>query len=270
MRPNATPSPSGPSIDPATRIGAVSLTVADLDRMRSFYERAIGLRTLERDGATVRLGTEDDRPLVELVGDPDAPPAPRRATGLFHQALLVPTRPELARSMKRLVESGWRLTGASDHLVSEALYLDDPEGNGIEIYRDRPRSEWRTTAGGEIEMATIALDLDGVMSALPGDPDAGAPPGTVMGHVHLRVSEIPPAEAFYQQADRIRRDRARLPRRAVRVRGRLPPPRGHEHLGQRRGGCPAARQPWAAAVRGAGAQPRGARGPARPSDRRRR
>lgn len=193
----ATQSPAGSSIDPATRLGAVSLTVADLDRMRAFYERTLGLRTLKRDGSTVRLGAEEGRPLVELVGDPDAPPAPARSTGLFHQALLVPSRAELARSLQRVLESGWRLTGASDHLVSEALYLDDPEGNGLEIYRDRPRSEWQTTGAGGIEMATLPLDLDGVMSELPAGGDGGAPAGTTMGHVHLRVADIPSAEAFH-------------------------------------------------------------------------
>ncbi len=151
-----------PLIDPDTSLGAVAVTVADLDRTCAFYERALGLRVLERSGNTVELGVEPARTLVELVGDPDAPPRPRRSTGLFHLALLVPDRAGLARMLRRVIEAGWRFTGASDHLVSEALYLDDPEGNGIEIYRDRPRREWRY-ANGALLMATEPFDLNGVM-----------------------------------------------------------------------------------------------------------
>jgi catechol 2,3-dioxygenase len=185
------------SLPASTRLGGVTLTVADLDAMTSFYERAIGLRTLERDEHGARLGATDGAPLVELVGDPDAPAATRRATGLFHQAFLVPDRAELARSLQRVADAGWRFTGFSDHLVSEALYLDDPEGNGIEIYRDRPRDEWKHTPTGEIEMATIPLDAEGVMAAMPDDADTGASPRTIVGHVHLRVADIEPGEAFY-------------------------------------------------------------------------
>jgi catechol 2,3-dioxygenase len=122
-------------------MGTVTLTVGDVDTQASFYEGAIGLQEHRRDGEVVELGAPDgDEPLVRLVGDPDAPPRPPRTTGLFHLALLVPSRAQLAQALNRVQESGWRFTGASDHLVSEALYLDDPEGNGIEIYRDRPRA----------------------------------------------------------------------------------------------------------------------------------
>jgi catechol 2,3-dioxygenase len=189
------------SIDPATTIGPVRLTVADLERSRDFYQRAIGLHELGRDAGAVSLGPAPEAPLVELVGRPGAPPRPRRSTGLFHLAILVPDRGELARSLRRAVDAGAAFSGASDHLVSEALYLDDPEGNGIEIYRDRPREEWRTGPGGEIEMATLPLDLDGVLGALPRDgADEGMDPATVMGHVHLQVRDIPEAEAFYADA----------------------------------------------------------------------
>jgi catechol 2,3-dioxygenase len=138
---------------------------------------------------------------VELVAAPDAPIPPRGATGLFHLAILVPGRAELAQALHRVAQAGAAFTGASDHLVSEALYLDDPEGNGIEIYRDRPREEWRTGPGGEIEMATLPLDLDGVLGALPRDgADEGMDPATVMGHVHLQVRDIPEAEEYYADA----------------------------------------------------------------------
>ena len=132
---------------------------------------------------------------------PDAPRAPSFSTGLFHLAILVPDRAELARSLQRLARAGWRLTGASDHLVSEALYLRDPEGNGIEIYRDRPREEWRRD-GDELAMATLPLDLESVLGELEedGPPANGMPAGTTMGHVHLQVADIPPVEAFYNGA----------------------------------------------------------------------
>jgi catechol 2,3-dioxygenase len=184
-------------IDPRTTIGAVGLTVADLDGVQRFYEQAIGLETLERSGSTVRLGAGQDT-LVELVGDPDAPPRPQPSTGLFHLAILVPSRPELARALRRVADAGGRFTGASDHLVSEALYLNDPEGNGIEIYRDRARSEWRYTDG-RLEMATLPLDLDSLVEELSGAESDGTPmpPGTRIGHVHLNVAELPASETFY-------------------------------------------------------------------------
>src|SRR5207342_111213 len=121
------------SIDRAASMGAVRLTVADLEGMRDFYRDAIGLPELAGDGDVVRLGV-DSRAIVELVGDPDSPPRLRGTSGLFHLAILVPTRAHLARALQRVAEAGWRLSGASDHLVSEALYLSDPEGNGIELY----------------------------------------------------------------------------------------------------------------------------------------
>ena len=184
------------SIDPATRLGSIRLTVGDLEAMQAFYERAIGLRTLERDGDVVRLGARDGVPLVELAGDPQAPARPPRTTGLFHLALLVPSRAELARTVRRVVDAGQRFSGASDHLVSEAMYLDDPEGNGIELYRDRPRSEW-TYQGEDVAMPTIALDLDAVMAELPDGPDTGMAEDTILGHVHLNVADIAASEAFY-------------------------------------------------------------------------
>jgi len=173
-------------------IGRVALRVADLARVRTYYERAIGLRALSETSLGV-----DGTPLIELVDDPAAPPAPPGSTGLFHLALLVPDRPSLARAVQRVVGAGERFTGASDHFVSEALYLRDPEGNGIEIYADRPRSQWEYEPSGEIRMGTVALDLDGVMAELPGGDDPGMPDGTVVGHVHLHVADLGAAEAFY-------------------------------------------------------------------------
>jgi catechol 2,3-dioxygenase len=190
------------SLPAATALGPVSLTVADLAGVARFYERALGLSVLERDGDVVRLGAAGDDVLVELVGRPDAFPRAPRSAGLFHLAILFPERIELARALRRLVGAGWRLSGASDHLVSDALYTADPEGNGIELYRDRPREQWRRQPNGELEMATLPLDLDDLMAELrDGDePDAGAPHGTRIGHVHLQVSELAPAERFYERA----------------------------------------------------------------------
>jgi catechol 2,3-dioxygenase len=188
-------------IPPDTHIGKVRLRVADIDDLTTFYERVIGLRGVERDGQLVRLGPEGGEPLIELVSAPGAPAAPSFSTGLFHLAILVPDRVELARSLQRAASAGWRLTGASDHLVSEALYLQDPEGNGIEIYRDRPRDQWNRD-NGELRMATLPLDLQSVLDELGdgGEPATGMPPATTMGHVHLQVADIPAAEGFYNGA----------------------------------------------------------------------
>jgi catechol 2,3-dioxygenase len=194
----ATPSPSLP---PDTALGPVQLTVADLPGATAFYERVVGLREVAREGGLVRLGTADGAPLVELASRPGAPPRARRSSGLFHVALLLPARADLARALCRVVAAGWPLAGASDHLVSEALYLSDPEGNGIEIYRDRPREQW-TRRDGELEMATLPLDLDAVVAELApdergGGEDAGMPGGTRIGHVHLQVSDLAAAGRFY-------------------------------------------------------------------------
>jgi catechol 2,3-dioxygenase len=177
--------------------GAVRLRVADLDGQREFYERAIGLRPIDSTAGLARLGAGETS-VVELDRNPDAPLRPAGTTGLFHLAILVPDRAELAAALARVLRAGWRLSGASDHLVSEALYLNDPEGNGIEIYRDRPRAEWHRD-GGEIRMSTLPLDVDGLLAELREDgPGAGeAPAGTRIGHVHLNVADLQAAESFY-------------------------------------------------------------------------
>ncbi len=185
-------------IDPATSVGTVRLTVTDLDRSRAFYERAIGLRPTELDDGTLALGATGERPLIELRGDSAAPRLNRRAPGLYHLAILVPTRLDLAFALARLAEARYPLDGASDHLVSEALYLSDPDGNGIEIYRDRPRGDW-PRAGDQLQMSTLPLDLDDVIGELRAATElqADVPAGTRIGHVHLQVSDLNEAEAFY-------------------------------------------------------------------------
>jgi catechol 2,3-dioxygenase len=174
-------------------IGQVSLTVRDLNRSLSFYRDVLGFVELSHG----KLGPAGGRVLIELHERTDAIPKPRRSTGLFHFAILVPSRAALGRSLRRLAEQRWPMSGAADHLVSEALYLNDPDGLGIEIYRDRPRDSWRM-ANGELAMATDPLDLQAIHDEPGADtPWQGLDAGTVMGHVHLHVPHIETAEAFY-------------------------------------------------------------------------
>jgi len=146
-------------IDPAAAIGAVHLTISDLARSIEFYESRLGFQVHRRDDRTAWLGA-GGRDLL-ILSQCETAPRVRATTGLYHFAILVPTRADLSRSLRRLVATGTVLQGAADHGVSEALYLADPDGNGIEIYRDRPRDEWRRDASGELEMATLPMDVDG-------------------------------------------------------------------------------------------------------------
>ena len=197
-----TSSDHGPSIAAGTAIGGVHLTVPDLTRSRAFYEQLIGLEPTQLDDGSISFGAAGRPPLLRLVGDPGASPRDPRQTGLFHFAVLVPARRDLAVALVRLAQGGWRIDGASDHLVSEALYLSDPDGNGIEIYRDREREQWPRSGSGQIEMATLPLDIDDLVSELqdaPIDPEADArmPAGTRIGHVHLQVADLESVKNFY-------------------------------------------------------------------------
>ncbi|KYH27089.1 glyoxalase-like domain protein [Halalkalicoccus paucihalophilus] len=178
----------------STRVGRVALRTNDLDRLVTFYRDVVGLAVLDRgeDRATLGAGGTS---LLELVADPDAPPREPDETGLFHTAFLVPSRAALGDALSRIRER-WHLDGASDHRVSEALYLADPEGNGIEIYRDRPREEWPTNEG-RVEMDTLPLDLDALGDRRRGE--AAVPDGTTIGHVHLEVSSLSRAHEFYAE-----------------------------------------------------------------------
>lgn len=184
-------------IDVRTRLGVVSLVVADLDRSVPFYEQSIGLRVLERTDGRAVLGVADEA-LVELVEEPGAGPVERTA-GLFHLALLLPSRVDLAAWVQHAIDDGVRVEGASDHVVSEALYLSDPDGHGIEIYADRGREVWE----GKVQelMTTLPLDLPSLLAEVdPADPApyAGMPAGTTMGHVHLKVAEIPATVEWFR------------------------------------------------------------------------
>ena len=185
-----------PTLDPRTHVGPVSLTVADLARSLRFYGDVLGLAPAERSNGSALLAA-GDTPLLHLVELPGAQPKPARATGLYHFAILLPSRPDLARWLRHVLEVRWPLQGWSDHGVSEAVYLADPDENGIEIYRDRPRSEW-PVANGELQMVTDPLDVRDLL-AQAGDASAPwtMPAGAAMGHVHLHVASIPQAQAFY-------------------------------------------------------------------------
>ncbi|MEZ4512617.1 MAG: VOC family protein [Chloroflexota bacterium] len=188
-------------------IGRVVLSVADLSRSLDYYQRGIGLKLHKRDNGTAYLGVGGDDLLI-LQEKPGARPA-RGVAGLYHFALLLPSRRELARTIQHLQASNTPIGGASDHAVSEALYLSDPDGHGIEIYRDRPRSEWEYP-GGNLLLNTTPFDAEGVMGELD-DSEAswtGLHPDTIMGHIHLHVASIPHTELFYNQLlglDRIAR-----------------------------------------------------------------
>lgn len=179
-------------------MGAVTLRVANLARAQEFYERVLGLSASQSEDGTVSLGAALGPPIVRLRGDGSAAPLDRGAPGLYHLAILMPDRPSLAMALARLAGGGWPLDGASDHLVSEALYLSDPDGNGIEIYRDRPRQDWRYDDG-QLAMSTLPLNLDNLLGELAGRQqiDPVAPGDVHVGHVHLQVSDLASAEEFY-------------------------------------------------------------------------
>lgn len=193
----ASSTPASAEVPASTAVGAVHLTVADLDRSLEYYQGAIGLGALRRDGDRASLGVAG-RELLVLVEERGARPA-RGHTGLYHFALLVPERVELARWLAHAARDRVALVGLSDHFVSEALYLSDPDEHGIEIYWDRPRDVWE---GGVAErMTTQPLDVDSLLGELDGprtEPFGGLPPGTVMGHVHLKVAAIADTVTFYR------------------------------------------------------------------------
>jgi catechol 2,3-dioxygenase len=192
-------------IHPATRLGTVSLTVADLKRSLDFYTPIVGLRVIDRQADRAALGT-GITPILHLIEQPGARRQPPGTTGLYHAAILVPTRAALGHFLLNLTRvyqqpsqgRMWEWQGYSDHRVSEAIYLGDPDGNGLEVYRDRPRAEW-TWDDQQVMMGSDPLDFEGLFSAVsdPGAPFAGLPEGTTLGHMHLRVGDVKEAEVFY-------------------------------------------------------------------------
>ncbi len=192
------PEPDAP-IHAGTHLGTVDLTIADLARSVEFYKNVIGLEVIERDEQHALMGV-GGTPLLKLHELKGATRQPRRSTGLYHVAILLPSREDLGRWLLHMERTKYPVQGFADHLVSEAVYLSDPDGNGLEVYRDRPRSEWQWD-GKTVKMASDPIDLEGVVASVP-DPGvawAGAPVGTTIGHIHLRVGDIPLTEAFYHR-----------------------------------------------------------------------
>jgi catechol 2,3-dioxygenase len=183
----------------ATHIGHVHLQVSDHERALAFYGDLLGFRLVARDGVKAMLSATGQAPyhvvLTERLG---ARRKPGRTTGLYHVAIRLPNRTALSRVFRRLVTHEWPFQGFADHLVSEALYMADPDGNGLELYIDRPREQWRRR-NGQLEMATDPLDVEGLLAEADNDstPWTGIDPGTDIGHVHLHVSDLARAEAFY-------------------------------------------------------------------------
>ncbi|MEO5825570.1 MAG: VOC family protein [Gemmatimonadales bacterium] len=195
----ATDRPPNYRLPPSARIGRITLRVADVARSAAWYERTIGLVRLAHDGNRATMGGANGAELVVLDGVPGSNPVARRGQlGLYHFAVLLPTRADLGRFARQLRSIGERV-GAADHEVSEALYLTDPDGHGVEVYADRPASSWKHV-NAQLAMSTESLDLAELMDAGGEEAWNGAPPSTVIGHVHLRVADIERAEAFYRQA----------------------------------------------------------------------
>lgn len=192
--------PSGARLPPDTRPGRVRLQVGDLDRSLAFYERVLGFRAPDRSpGGATLAASGDDAPLIELVEHAGAVPASKgRRLGLYHFAILLPTRADLARFLRHLGELD-EPPGASDHRVSEALYLRDPDGLGVEVYTDRPRPAWEAR-GRELRIETAPLDVPDLLREAGDEPWRGVPGGAAIGHVHLHVGDLAEASAFYHEA----------------------------------------------------------------------
>ena len=185
-------------IDPDLQIRSVELAVSDLPRSADFYERVLGLPLISLEGDGAALGLDREHPALVLSAIAAPAPLTPHSTGLYHVAWLHPSRAALAASVRRVAGERWRFDGAADHGVSEALYLSDPDGLGIEIYADRPREQWRRPAGGRgVEMVTLPLDLEDLLAQSPERLEAIMAPGSSVGHVHLKVSDVPRAAAFY-------------------------------------------------------------------------
>ncbi len=184
-----------------TRISQVHVRTGNLERALGFYTSVLGLRVVQRLRPGASLSATGSQPaIIALSEEPSATPRPRQAIGLYHFAIRYPTRRHLAQALERLLQHGYPIQGASDHLVSEAIYLSDPDDNGIELYVDRPRSRW-VWHNGQIEMATEPLDLDKLLATSQGQspPSPHVPPKTDLGHIHLHVADLAAAERFYHE-----------------------------------------------------------------------
>ncbi|WP_410768690.1 VOC family protein [Fontibacillus sp. BL9] len=185
------------SIHPETQLGAVRLKITNMEHSLTFYQEVIGLRILNRQGSVAELTTDGQSPLLILEEDPQYRRLPERSvSGLYHFAILVPDRLTLGVALRNMAHHKIPL-GQGDHLVSEALYLNDPDGNGIEVYADRPRDTWKRDDQGEIMMTTDPVDIDGLLAISEGAEWNGLPSGTKIGHVHFHVGNLQTAKHFY-------------------------------------------------------------------------
>ena len=193
--------PAGYRLPDETRVGTVRLQVGDLERSLEYYMRVLGFHVLSRDEQRAGLASHGEaRALVEVVEKRGVKPVPRGGLlGLYHFAILLPDRAALGRFVAHLADLGV-YAGSADHDVSEAMYLSDPDGLGIEVYADRPRTAWRSDSTGQLVMTTAPLDVRSLVAAAGGAPWTGMPPGTTIGHVHLHVGDLGAAEAFYHRA----------------------------------------------------------------------
>lgn len=180
-----------------THIGNVTLKVRDLEKLIQFYTETIGLKILTRSDSAVQLTADGIKPLLTLEGNPMLEQRPVRSAGLYHLALLVPTRKDLANVLQHFIQTDTRLVGASNHKFSEAIYLQDPENNGIEVYRDVDRKDWVRDEKGKLPAVSEPLDVQGLLDEADNNKWNGLPEKTVMGHVHLNVTNINEAEEFY-------------------------------------------------------------------------
>ncbi|WP_257984309.1 VOC family protein [Neobacillus cucumis] len=180
--------------EPNIYVGEVNIKVKNLDYSVTFYQNIIGLQVLEKSERKAKLTADGKKTLLTLEEPVDVIPKQDRMSGLYHFAILLPSRADLGVFLRHIVETGYPL-GAGDHYVSEALYLNDPDGNGIEVYRDRPSSEWKWN-NGLVEMATEQVDAEGIL-AVSNAEWKGLPSGTIMGHIHLHVGNLEKAKDFY-------------------------------------------------------------------------
>jgi catechol 2,3-dioxygenase len=185
------------SIHPDTDLGEVKLKVKNLERSAQFYKDVVGLKVLKQDGDTVYFTADGQKVLLVLEAHPDSVILPQRTTtGLYHFAILVPDRKQLGLALRNLIQAQIHI-GQADHLVSEALYISDPEGNGIEIYRDRPRDTWERDAQGNYKMATDPIEWESLLQEAGDEPWSGLHPETIIGHVHLHVADLKSSNEFY-------------------------------------------------------------------------